>query len=301
VEEAHRALARAALQKRPGVHLLVEPRAANTAAAVGWAAATILGRSGADTLAVFPADADIPERQKFVKTIRGAAEIAQKRSTLVLVGVEPTRPDTAYGYVRVGAAEPDGALPVRRFVEKPDPARARRYVRSGEYLWNAGMVVAPAALVLDQLRTHGPEVWNALGRVLDEIGQGRRVTRKRLAAGYARVVPLSFDHAVLERTRGLRAVRARFEWSDLGSWDALKERLPEVEGGNRVLGSRPLLVDAHGNLTWSSGDRTLVLLGVSGLAVIETKDATLVCPLDRSQEVRHVADLLSRRGKGELT
>ncbi len=281
------------------MHLLVEPRAANTAAAVGWAAATILGRSGRDTLAMLPSDHHIPDPALFASTIRRAAEIARGRDTLVLVGVEPTRPDPAYGYVRVGEPDPDGALPVRRFVEKPDRSRARRYVGSGTYLWNAGMVVAPAARILQELRAHAPEVWDALGPVLEETAAGRRVSRPRLAAGYARVLPLSFDHAVLERTRGLRAVRARFAWSDLGSWQALKERLPPVEGGNRMLGGRPLWVDAHENLTWSTGGRTLVLLGVSGLVVVETEDALLVCPLDRSQEVRRVVELLSRTGKKE--
>jgi mannose-1-phosphate guanylyltransferase len=296
--ESHRRLLAAALRGRRGVTTLLEPSARNTAAAIAWAAAEILGRTGRGTLAVLPADHHVPNAEAFARTIRRAAALAGTRDALVLLGIEPTRPDTAYGYLRVAGRSP---LAVRRFVEKPDAARARRYLRSGGYLWNSGIVVAPARRILDEVRTHAPEVWRSLGGVLETIAGGGRVARRRLAAAYRGVRSISFDHAVLERTGGVLALRGRFAWSDLGSWDALREHLPRVAGGNRVHGASPVLLDARDNLVFTSTGRTLALLGVEGLLVVDTPDATLVCAPDRAQDVRRLVDALSERGKRRLT
>jgi mannose-1-phosphate guanylyltransferase len=298
--EPLRAVVRAALAERPGVQTLFEPISRNTAAAVAWTAATVQGRSGSGIVAVLPADHHIPDRRVFAEDIRHAAAIAARRDALVLVGIAPSRPDTAYGYLRIGEVEPDGAAPVRRFVEKPDAPRARRYVRSGRYLWNAGIVVAPASRILAEVRSQAPEVWGALGGVLQEVAQGRRVGRRRLAAAYRRVKTISFDHAVLERARGVFAVPGRFAWSDIGSWDALKDLLPPAEGRNRILGAKPLVFDASDNLVWNESGRAVVLLGVSELVVVETRDALLVCRPERAQEVRRVVEALARQGRKEL-
>jgi mannose-1-phosphate guanylyltransferase/mannose-6-phosphate isomerase len=298
--EPHRKLLRDALKGRPPVKTLLEPEARNTAAAIAWAAAAIQGEGGAGLLAVLPADHHVPDPRSFARVIRQAARIAHRQDRLVIVGISPRRPDPAYGYLRVGKPGPDGALPVRRFVEKPSAARAQSYVRSGSYLWNAGMVVATAPRILAELRTHAPEVWRALGSVLEDLARGARVPRRRLAAAYRRVRPIAFDHAVLERTRRVVAVRGRFAWSDLGSWDALKEHLPMVEGDNHVQGGKPLLLEARNNVIWNTSGRAVALLGVDGLAVVDTEDALLICPLDRSQEVRRVVEELARQGRKEL-
>ena len=292
---------RAALRPHRGVHLLLEPVARNTAAAIAWAAACVAAEGQDGVVAVFPADHYIPAPAEFVRTIRRAAHAAADGEHLVLVGIEPTHPDTAYGYLRVGATASRSAVPVRRFVEKPDPARARRFLRGGQYLWNAGIVVATAGRILAETRAHAPEVWKALGGVLEARATGRRVAAARLESGYRRVRPISFDHAVLERSRRVRALRGRFRWSDLGSWDGVGEHLPSI-AGNRVRGPRPAaLLDASGNLVWNTTHRAIALLGVSELVLIETPDALLVCAKQRAQDVRRIVDELTRRGRKELT
>ncbi|MCZ6569124.1 MAG: sugar phosphate nucleotidyltransferase [Deltaproteobacteria bacterium] len=291
---------RSALRSQRGVHLLLEPVARNTAAAVAWAAARIAREASAGVMVVLPADHHIPRPAGFVRTIRAAARAAADGEHLVLVGIEPTRPDTAYGYFRIGPSGPDGVASVRRFVEKPDPARARRYLRSGQYLWNAGMIVSTPQRILAETRAHAPEVWKTLGGVLEAIAGGRRVPHARLESAYRRVRGISFDHAVLERTRRVRALRGRFPWSDLGSWDALAEHLPLV-GGNRVRGPQPAAVlDASDNVVWNTSGRALVLLGVHGLVVIETPDAVLVCAKDRVQDIRRIVDQLTKHGRKDL-
>lgn len=292
-------LGRRALRGRRRARLLVEPAARNTAPAIALAAAHVAG-AGGDLFGVFPADHHIADPPEFARTLARAARAAASGEHLLLVGIPPTRPDTAYGYLRVGARRSDGALRVLRFEEKPTLPRARRFAADGRHLWNAGMLVATPERVLDETRRLAPAVWRALGRVLDDIAAGRRVSRARLAAAWRRSPAISFDHAVLEKSARVLTLPGRFGWSDLGSWDSLAEHLPRV-GGNRVRGAPPVAtIDSSENVIWNTTDKAVVLLGVSRLAVVETEDALLVCVLDRAQEVRRVADeLLVRRG--ELT
>jgi mannose-1-phosphate guanylyltransferase len=292
---------RKALRRYRGVHVLLEPMARNTAAAIAWAAATVAGKDPEAVVGVFPADHHIPEPARFLRTIRTAARAAASGESLVLVGIEPSHPDTAYGYLRVDSPGSRGAVRVRRFVEKPDLARARRFAKSGRYLWNAGIVVGTARRILAETRAHSPEVWPALGGVLETLAAGRRVPAARLASAFRRVTPISFDHAVLERSRHVLAVRGRFRWSDLGSWDALGDHLP-ADSGNRVRGTRPVaLLDASGNVIWNTTGKALALLGVENLVIVETQDALLVCSKERAQDVRRIVDELTRQRRTDLT
>lgn len=296
-------LARVTARDHPGVRVLLEPEGRNTAAAILWATAHVAARTAdpaRDVVGVFPADHHIPDRARFAADVRIAARTAARGEEIVLIGIPPTRADTAYGYIRIGAGPTGEPAPVRRFVEKPDRTRARRYLRSGGYLWNAGMLVATPERILAEARAHAPSLWRALGRVVERTASGAKVAARTLAAAYRACPDVSFDYAVLERSSRVRALRARFAWSDLGSWDALAGHLPK-RGGNRVLGaSQPILLDSRENVIWNTTDRAVVLLGVEGLVLVDTPDALLVCPVDRAQEVRGVVDELSRRGRGEL-
>jgi len=290
---------RAALRSHKGTRLLLEPVARNTAAAIAWAAAESLGRGDSGVMGVFPADHHIPDARAFAKAVRVAAEAAADGEKLVLLGIEPTRPDTAYGYLRLTRGRGE-VVPVARFVEKPDDKRARRFLADGSYLWNAGMVLARPERILEETRSLSPEVWDALGPTLESVAAGKRVPRKTLARAYAAVRPLSFDYAVLERSKRVFALRGRFAWSDLGSWDALGAHLAAV-GDNQVLSvTPPVLLDAQHNVVWSSTDKTVALLGVKDLLVIQTTDALLVCANHRAQDVRKIVDELARRGRGDL-
>ncbi len=298
--DALAAVSRAALRDFPGTKLLLEPRARNTAAAIAWAAADALGRGHDGVLGVFPADHHIAKPRAFAACVARAARAAADGEHLVLLGIEPTRPDTGYGYLRLGGARGAGARPVVRFVEKPSAACARRFVASGAYLWNSGMLLARPELILAETRALAPEVWRALGPTLSRIAAGRSVSHTALARAWARVRPLSFDYAVLERSRRSAAVRGCFAWSDLGSWDALGERLQRKDGNRVHSPTPPLLLDAVRNVVWSSADRQVVLLGVRDLLVIQTTDALLVCANDRAQDVRRVVDEFTRQHREEL-
>jgi mannose-1-phosphate guanylyltransferase len=293
--------ARAALRAHKGARLLLEPVARNTTAAIAWAAADALGRGCDGVMGVFPADHHIARPAAFAACVVKAARAAADGEHLVLLGIEPTRADTAYGYLRLGrGARAGGSFPVLRFVEKPVRARARRFVASGRYLWNGGILLARPERILAETRALAPEVWDALGPTLSRIAAGRSVARAALARAWSRVRPLSFDYAVLERSRRVWAVRGRFAWSDLGSWDALGEHLPLLDGNRVHCALPPVLLEAKRNVVWSSTDRQVVLIGVRDLLVIQTTDALLVCANDRAQDVRKVVDELTRRRREQL-
>jgi mannose-1-phosphate guanylyltransferase len=293
-------LVRRALRRHPGVRLLVEPWARNTGPAIAWAAAHVAAQRDGGLLGIFPADHFIPDGPAFARSVRRAARAASSSGDLVLIGIEPARPDTAYGYLRLGRRHRSGAAPVVRFEEKPKLARARRFLASGRYLWNAGMLVAPPARVLAETRAHAPDIWGALGGVLERVAAGDRAAAPAVRRAFARTPRIAFDYAVLEHSRRVRAVRAGFLWSDVGSWDALAELLPR-SGRNRVLARAPALVLAgERNVIWNTTPLPTVLLGISGVAVVLVDDVLLVCGLDRAQELRRVADELSRRGRADL-
>jgi mannose-1-phosphate guanylyltransferase len=284
----------------PAARVLVEPARRNTAAAIAFAALRIAARDPQALLAVLPADHHIPDAAAFARDLRRAARAARRAGVLVTLGVRPTRAETGYGYIDVGApvgrAHP-GLFRVRRFVEKPDRLRALRYLRGGRHLWNAGIFVFGARVVLDELAAHAPQVAEALA----PLGGRARPSRAQLARSYRRAPSLPIDVAVMEKSRRVWTLPVRWRWSDVGTWESLAAELGVGPGRSRLLDGELLHDDAGGNLVWGRPGRPIALLGVSGLAVVDAGDALLVARLDRSNEVRAIVQTLKDTGRPDVT
>jgi len=280
--------------------VLVEPSRRNTAMAVGFAAQRIGAEDPEAVLALLPADHRIPDAAAFARDMRRAARAARGAGALVTLGVRPTRPETGYGYIQVGPPAGDsypGLRRARRFVEKPDAARARRYLRQGGYLWNAGIFVFSARAILEEIQGCAPELHRALAP-LRRTGRASRSDALREA--YRRAPSLPIDVAVMERSRRVWTLPVDFRWSDVGTWLSLAEELGVEPGRTQILDGELLFDDQGGNLVW--GDRrAIALLGVEGLAVIDTQDVLLVTKLDRSPDVRAIVARLTRQGRKDLT
>jgi len=284
----------------PAGRVLVEPQRRNTAMAVGLAAERIRAEDPDGVLAVLPADHHIPDAAAFARAIRRAAQAARGAEVLVTLGVKPTRPDTGYGYIQPGpriGSSSAGLHRVKRFVEKPDAARARRYLRQGGYLWNAGIFVWTARIILEELAACAPELHRALAPVRDAP---RRTPRAALERAYRRAPSVSIDVAVLERSRRVWTLPVDFRWSDVGTWESLAAELGVKPGRSRVIAGETVIDDVGGNLVWGGG-RPIVLLGVEGLAVIDTGDAVLVVRLDQSSKVRGAVAELKAKGRSDVT
>jgi mannose-1-phosphate guanylyltransferase len=290
-----------AVSKLPPSRILVEPRGCNTAMAVGAAAEWLIREDPEAILAVLPADHRIPDSGALASAISRAADAAAGEGVLVTLGVKPTRPDTGYGYIRTGApadAAYSGLRRVDRFVEKPDRARARRYLKSGRYLWNAGIFVWTAQTILEEIRAHAPKVHRALAP-LRKAGSGQRAWAAAMKAAYRRAPSVPIDTAVLESSRRVWCLPAKFQWSDVGTWKSLAEELGVGGNVTQIMDGEVLLHDANGNLVHAE-DRPIVLLGVEGLVVIDAGDAVLVSSLERSPEVREVVSQLRKRRRSDL-
>lgn len=275
--------------------ILVEPVGRNTAAAVGLAAVHLAARDPRAVMCVLPADHHVANEDALVAALDRALGIAGAEDRIVSVGIQPTRPETGFGYLELGEARADGARAVRRFVEKPDPARAAEMVASGEYLWNAGIFVAPAGRFLADIRRHMP----AHGRALDAIaGALPSGAEARAAELYPALPATSIDYGVLEKTSDLLCVSGDFGWNDVGAWSALAEIVPAASDGSVRVGGPLVALDARGAIAVSDAGTLVAVIGLDDVIVVQSGDAVLVVPRARAQEVRDAVTAIERAGLG---
>lgn len=280
------------LPELPDGNILVEPVGMNTAPAVGWGAMEVAKRSEGSNpvMCVLPSDHVIQDEEVLLATLRAAAKAARATNALVTIGLEPLHPETAYGYLKCGEElgrwDDKPFARVERFVEKPDAETAARYLEDGHYLWNAGMFVFAVDAVRDSFRQHLPNTWAQLERL--------RHSPHRLEELYPKLDPISIDYGIMERAGHVLTVRADLGWSDVGSWDALREHLPAVEGGVG-LARHTVALDATGNIVHAPG-KLVALMGVDGLVVVDTGDVLLVCRSEDAQRVRELAGRVAEQG-----
>lgn len=283
---------RGELPEVPPEQILLEPEGRNTAPAIGWSVRSMPEEARRGPVAVLPADHRVGDPAAFRDILGRAARRAADEDRVMTLGVTPRWAETGYGYLELDEdAEPDGLRRVRRFVEKPDAANAERFLAAGNYLWNAGIFVFRGTTFLSLLERHEPE----LARGLEAIAAS---SQDRLAELYGRLPANSIDYAVMEKLDAISTFPLDCGWSDLGSWEALHEVLPGDAEGNAHRGDT-LAVDSQGNLLFSDAG-TVAVVGVRDLVVVRTGDTVLVCPRERSQDVRKLVAQLTDRGRGEL-
>ncbi len=275
------------------IDIALEPEGRGTLAAVTLAACLAARRDPAAMVLVMPSDQLIPDVEAFHASVAEAARLAID-GRIVLIGLEPTGPATGLGYIVPGEALAPNAHIVAQFVEKPDGARAADLVGRG-CLWNAGMFCFRADAGLREIEEHAPEALGAVRKAIEAASLD--LGALRLGAEFAAAPKMSFDHAVMERTTRAAVVGGAFDWSDLGDWKGVWERSPQDAQGVACEG-RVHARDVTSSYLRSDG-RLLCVLGVSGLAVIDTVDAVLVAPIERAHEVKALVRDLEAVGMTE--
>ncbi len=273
--------------------LLLEPIARNTAPAVALAAVHAARHFGDDAiLLVLPADHLVEKEPAFTQAVDDAVEAAAA-GHLALFGIEPTAPETGFGYMQVGGSLPGlAARKVLRFVEKPDRATAESYLATGGYLWNSGMFCFTAGGILQALRAHAPDIVAGATAALDKAKPGDS-TLAIDGDSFATLPGISLDYAVMEHAANVAAVACSIGWSDIGSWNAVADTV-EVDAAGNASEGNATLVSSTNTYVRSTG-RLVATVGVKDLVVVETPDAVLVTHKDASQQVKAVVDDLKRK------
>ena len=278
----------------PGLTYLLEPFGRNTAPALALAALWASRDHADDTvLAVFPADHLIRDLGAFQRAMAHASALASQ-GHLVTFGIPPTRPETGFGYIECGAPLDDaGGRKVERFVEKPDFETANRYLRSGKFLWNSGMFCFSLRDVLAAFSRYAPEVLDAAQAVIENARSATGGMVEFDVKTFAALPDISIDYALMERADKVAVVPGDFDWSDIGSWEAVAEFVTADENGNRVSGEA-VHIESRNTYVQSDG-RVVATVGVEDLMIVDTPDALLVAHRDQLQKVKAVVGELRAR------
>jgi mannose-1-phosphate guanylyltransferase/mannose-6-phosphate isomerase len=277
-------------------NIILEPEARNTAPAIGLAALHLQRLDPESCMVVLSADHAIRDGAGLIALLERARQAAG-RGRLVTLGITPDRPETGYGYIRAGAVfageEATGARAVEAFVEKPDRETAAGYLSHGGYYWNSGIFVWRTATLLAEIARHAPALGAALDTIRASIGTEREDDVIREV--FATLAPISIDYAVMEKTDRAAVIPAvDIGWSDVGSWTALEEVADRDAAGN-VISGNVIDIDSRDSVIYAE-KRLVATIGLTGLVVVDTPDATLVCTKERAQDVKQVVEKIRRRG-----
>lgn len=300
-EDLRREIARQ-LPKVDAQHIVAEPIGRNTAPAIGLAAFILMKSNPGAVIGLFPSDHVIGDEKAYREVLEKGITLAAAGENIVVLGIRPTRPETGYGYIEVGAAFDSEISRVRRFTEKPDAVRAAGFVSEGNYFWNSGMFLWSAHTLTQALREHLPKTAALLEEIAAAYG-----TKGFIAAFrglYPKCENISIDYAVLEprSARGEHAsniycIPADFGWNDLGSWTALHEHhvtKQKSQDGNLISSAGIFTLNAAGNYVHAPG-KFVAAIGVENLVVVETDDALLITTRERAQDVGKVVKHLDEK------
>mgnify|MGYP001428078505 CR=1 FL=1 len=277
-------------------NIIDEPSGKNTAPCIGLSALHISKIDNEAVMGIFPADHLIVGHRAFEKALTHASKVAVEKDALVTIGIQPTFPSTAYGYIQYDLDKKVNkldAFPVRTFAEKPHINTAKRFIKSKDFLWNAGIFVWKVNVFLDELGRHMPELSNQLWKIAKRIK-----SRKSFVDYWSEIVPESIDYGLLEKAKNIYVVKSDFRWNDLGSWNAVYNVLPKRKDGNLVKGGG-IVIDGKNNFIQNNGHFTAVV-GLDNVIVITTDDATLVVNKDNVEDVRKAVNYLIEKERQEL-
>jgi mannose-1-phosphate guanylyltransferase/mannose-6-phosphate isomerase len=296
-EEDHRFLVKSQLAD-VGIapaDIILEPEGRNTAAAIALAAQWLTGSGSDELMLVMPSDHLVADVEKLREAVLQAAPSARE-GALVTFGIRPNSPHTGYGYIETGApvSGSGGILAVTRFVEKPTREVALSFIKSGRFFWNAGIFLFKASRYLAELEVHAPEVASAVEAAMRHSARDGAFLRPD-ATAFTASPNISVDYAVMEKTGQALVCPLDVGWSDVGSWAALWEASVKDEAGNAVSGN-VVTLDSRNSILRSDAGAIVAAIGIEDLAVIVTRDAVLVAPLDRAEDVKAVVKSLQEAG-----
>ena len=291
-ELGQREIINEALPEVDSEHMIIEPVARGTTNAYGLAALTLHRLDATGVMLAMASDHVVRGRTEVTRALRAALHAADFTDSLVAIGLKPKYPSTGLGYLHASRPGPVGTRRVQQFIEKPELKAATRFLKSGGYYWNVAWFAWRTSIFLAEMQQHAPKHLAGLRKVVEARAKGDEQAASEL---YKRLPIEVIDRSVMEKTDRLLLVPAAFDWSDIGNWAELGDRVRADAKGNSVDGEA-VLVDTTGSLIF--GDRRLIAaIGVKDLIIVDTEDALLVVPRSRAQDVRKIVEALRRAGK----
>ncbi|ODS33389.1 MAG: GDP-mannose pyrophosphorylase [Candidatus Scalindua rubra] len=285
------------LSQIPAKNIISEPFGRNTAACIGLAATIISKRDVNAVMAVMTADHVIEPPNLFLKALRCAKGLATKTNALITFGIKPKEPSVTYGYIQrnENGTNLDGfwIYDVKRFVEKPDRAKAENFVQSGKYYWNSGIFVWSVSTILENIKNLIPKLAQGLARIgksIDTADESNVIHRE-----YEKFENISIDYGVMEKASNVKIIEANFKWDDVGSWLAV-ERLNKSDQNNNTIIGKHCGINTHGNIIVGDKEHLITTINVSDMIIVNTKDITMVCNKNSAEDIKKLTTVLKERG-----
>ena len=287
------------LPQIPDENILAEPMAKNTAPCIGLACAVIRKKYQDAMMLVLPSDHLIRYEPMYIDTLKQAISVAEQDNTLVTIGITPTYAETGYGYINFSRDTQENRMcvyKVNRFVEKPDIDTAKKYLASGDYLWNSGMFVWKVSSIMNDFARFLPETYEGLERIEESVGQDN--FEQVLRTEFEKFKSESIDFGIMEKSDSIYVVSGSFGWDDVGSWLALERINTTNEYGSYVKGD-VITINTKRSIV-SGGKRLTAMVGVEDMIVVDTDDTILICAKDSAQDIKKVIENLKICNRTEL-
>lgn len=267
--------------------ILCEPSRNNTAPCIAYTAFKLQALNPAANLIVAPSDHIILQEGRFIAALQKALQFTQSHDALVTLGIQPSRPDTGYGYINFESSPVDeGIHKVKRFTEKPPLAKAKSFIASGDYLWNAGIFIWRTSRVLAAFQKYAPEIYQILGSNTDCYNT--QSEQAFINQYYPATPKISVDFAIMEKAQNVYTIPSSFGWSDLGTWASLHVESEKDEEGNVVQGEKVLMADTYNTLVRIPTEKLAVIGGLDDFIVVDEGDVLLIYPKNREQEIKQL-------------
>jgi mannose-1-phosphate guanylyltransferase len=279
------------LPDMPVENIIGEPYRKNTAPCVAYISTKLHQKDPNASLIVAPADHLILEEETFLEVCTNALLFANKYDALVTIGVQPTYPNTGYGYIQHDSTEAASSVyKVKTFTEKPNKELAQTFIDSGDFLWNAGIFVWKVKSVLEAFHQHMPEMHELFAAEAEKLNTDQET--ETINTIYPLCSNISIDFGIMEKANNVYVIPASFGWSDLGTWNSAWENMEKDYLGNAVAGNNVMIVDATRCVVHTSPDKLIILQGLDDFIVVDTKDALLICQKEKEQAIKdYVAEV----------
>ncbi len=265
--------------------LLLEPDMRNTAPCILYAALKIYNQNPDAVMIIAPSDHWIDDEVTFIKNVKQSFEASQNAPILMTLGIRPAYPNTGYGYIQFKSSENE-VKEVNKFTEKPDLETAKKFIKSGDFLWNAGIFIWSAKTIIKSFSDLLPNMF-----ALFNEGMSVYNTKKEyefIEANYGKSENISIDYGIMEPSKNVFVLPVSFGWNDLGTWNSLYQKLPKQENENAVIDAKSIFRESSGNLIRTTKNKLVVVQGLNNFIIIEKDDILLICPRDKEQDIKQI-------------